>query len=40
MTFFKTQVSSIANSNEDVKTIGKRLKKLVDDCEKTEITGS
>ena len=31
--FFKTQVSSIANSSEDVRSIGKKLKKLVDDCE-------
>ena len=37
MNFFKTQVSFIANSNEDIKTIGKRLKKLVDDAEKPDI---
>jgi hypothetical protein len=29
MKYFKTQVASIANSDDDVKMIGKRLKKLV-----------
>lgn len=30
-------MSTIANSDEDVKTIGKRLKKLVEECEKPAV---
>lgn len=32
--YFKAQVASIANSDDDAKTIGKRLKKLIEESEK------
>lgn len=35
MKYFKTQVASIANSDDDIKTIGKRLKKLVEESQKS-----
>lgn len=31
MKYFKSQVASIANSDEDAKNIGRRLKKLVEE---------
>ena len=34
--YFKSQVASIANSDDDSKTIGRRLKKLIEESEKSE----
>ena len=30
--YFKSQIASIANSDDDTKTIGRRLKKLVEEA--------
>lgn len=32
--YFKAQVTAIANSDDDAKTAGRRLKQLVDQCER------
>jgi cell shape-determining protein MreC len=35
--YFKAQVTSIANSDDDAKTAGRRLKQLVEQCERPEV---